>query len=296
MTPAISIIIVSFNTKDITLSCIKSIFDHSPKGLFEVIVVDNNSTDRSADTITKKFPQVKIIKNKTNVGFGSANNQGTKMARGKFLLFLNSDTQFIEDSLSIVLKWASSRSSPFILGCKLLNPDRSLQYSAGFFPSLTKVFAWTLFIDDLPLIKLFFPSYHLEHPNFYSQELKVDWVMGAFIFTTREFFTKSGGFDENMFMYGEEIEWQMRAKNMGASIRFSPATSVIHLGRASSNKVSPALSITGEFNGILYIYQKHYSRISYWLVSVALKLGIFLRMIIFDHTRKGVYREALAKI
>ena len=157
--PILSIIIVSYNTADITLNCLKSIIQD--KGLnqidYEIIIIDNNSQDDSLTKINRfkinlksKNISLKLIANKTNHGFGKANNQGLKIASGNYILFLNSDTLILHSAISQSLDWLCSHPESSTCTAQLLNQDKTIQASGGFFPNLGNVFTWCLNLDDLP--------------------------------------------------------------------------------------------------------------------------------------------------
>ena len=151
----LSIITISFNTREILTDCIKSVIKYTKGITYEIIVVENDSKDGSLERIKeleKKYPEVKLVDAKANIGFGRANNLGAKNAKGEYLLLLNSDTlvfdNAIKESLDAIKKIPNAES----FSCKLLNADKSVQASGGHFPTFGNVFAWQFFIDDLPLI------------------------------------------------------------------------------------------------------------------------------------------------
>lgn len=304
----VSVIIVNFNTKKLTEQAISSVYKFTKGIIFEIIVVDNASTDGSQQLITKKFPQVRLISNKKNVGFGAANNQGMETANGKYLFLLNSDAYFMENSLKKLfdlsegpsLKTANQpetepksfkRDGPlFVLAPLLLNEDRSVQQSAGYLPNLLQVFSWMSFLDDLPFGYLLSP-YHVDNDGFYKKESEVGWTTGAAMFIPKKVFTKTGGFDENIFMYGEEVEWCWRIKKAGFKVIFSPVTKLVHIGRGSQNKnLLPA--IIGEYKGLIFLYKKHKGAVSLQILMLLLKIGALARILIFG----AIGRRELAKI
>ena len=171
--PILSIIIVSYNTADITINCLKSIF--ADKGLsqtpYEIIIVDNNSQDDSLKKIEAlKKDSLKIIKNKTNAGFGKANNQGLKIAQGNYILYLNSDTLILHSAISQSLDWLCSHPESCICTAQLLNKDGTIQASGGYFPNLANVFTWCLSLDDLPLVNRLVKPLHPHTPTFYTKD------------------------------------------------------------------------------------------------------------------------------
>lgn len=284
----VSVIIVSYNTAKLTLKCLEAVF--KSKGVeLEVIVVDNNSTDGTVEQINKIFRDkvIKIIRNKKNLGFGTANNQGMKIARGEYILLLNSDC-FIEEA---TLQQAQDNLvNADVLGCKLLNQDGSIQQSWGYFPTLRRIMQMMLFIDNLPFIRNFADSIHVRAMNRYNSSHEVDWVTGAFIFMKREVYEQSGGFDENFFMYGEEIEWQYRIKKQGFVIRFDPTLSAIHLVGASSPTRAPA--VVGEIEGWKYWFAKYYPGWQEFGLRLIVLVGCGLR-IILKPKWSDFYRDAV---
>ncbi|HCE30641.1 MAG: Glycosyl transferase family 2 [Candidatus Curtissbacteria bacterium GW2011_GWA1_40_47] len=292
----LSVIIVNWNTKRLLEDCLESIYrytnndrsladarDDEKRGKnisFEVIVADNGSTDGSQTMVKEKFPKAKLILNKANLGFTKANNQGIKIAKGEYILLLNSDTYLIENSLEKLLDKARSiRGDLGAIGPLLLNEDRSIQQSVGFFPHLPQVFWWMSFIDDLPGGTLLKP-YHVDHDSFYRKDQKVDWVTGAAILVPRDVITKVDSLDEKIFMYGEEVEWCWRIKNAGHKIYFTPTTKIIHIGRGSSRKI-PTSAFIGEYKAVLYFYQKYKGKFSLQIVRLLLKIGALARIIVF---------------
>ena len=289
----LSVIIVNWNTKKLLFDCLSSIYKITRGIEFEVVVVDNGSTDDSTFMVKSKFPQVKLILNKSNLGFTKANNQGIKSAKGEYILLLNSDTYLIENSLQKLVRKAHElqyrgstpkgvgplKSEFGALGPQLLNENRSIQQSAGFFPHLPQVFWWMSFIDDLPG-GIFLKPYHVDHDSFYQKDHQVDWVTAAAILVPREVIVKVGMLDEKIFMYGEEVDWCYRIKRQGYKVYFSPATKIIHIGRGSSGQISKN-AILGEYQGLIYFYKKHKNRLSLQIARLLLKIGALSRVIIF---------------
>src|SRR3990167_4270533 len=277
-------------SKKLIENCLASIFRFTEDVNFEVIVVDNGSEDDSPKLVKEKFPQVKLIPNKENLGFTKANNQGIKISKGKYILLLNSDTYLIENSFRKLLDKARSIGESLgSLGPLLLNKDRSIQQSAGFSPHLLQVFWWMTFIDDLPGGTVLEP-YHVDHESFYKKDQEVGWVTAAAILVPKAVIAKVGAFDEKIFMYGEEVEWCYRIKKAGYKVYFSPSTQIVHIGRGSSGKISQN-AIIGEYRGIIYFYQKHKDKVSLQITRVLLKIGALARILIFGATG----RKSLAK-
>ena len=274
MKPQLSIIIVNYNTADLTLSCLASINKYLDLSQIEIILVDNKSKDNSIKLISEKFPSVKIISNPENYGFGKANNIGAQKACGNYLLFLNSDTKFTSNALTPLLAKADPQT---IYGIKLLNANGSLQPSAGYFPTLRRLVNQMFFIDDLSIFSL--TKYQQTEKSFYQKDHWVDWVTGAFIFIPKQIFNQIHGFDDKIFMYGEEVDLCYRAKQIGAKVKYLSLPKIYHLkGGSSRNGFERA--ILGEFKGLVTFYKKHWPAKLPQLKFI-LKLGALLRILVF---------------
>lgn len=287
----LSIIIVNFNTQRITLDCIKSI-NEKTKGIeYEIILIDNASKDGSVNAISKLKEHnsklnLKIIENKKNLGFGPGNNQGIRMAKGEFILLLNTDTLIHDNVLSEIVDWMRKNEKVGVATCALKNKDGSLQGTGGYFPTLFRVFAWMFFLEDIPLLDALIKPFHPVHGQspFYKgtsqfkKPREQDWVTGAFLLTRRDVINKVGNFDEDYFMYTEEVDFCFRVKKAGWQIWYLPKWSITHLGGASSTAEFPIVS---EYKGIKIFYSKHYPPWQHFLLRIFLKTGAFLRMIIF---------------
>lgn len=231
----LSIIIVSFNTKEITANCIKSIYNAKWRSEYEVILVDNNSQDGSVENIRQNFPDVKVIANSDNKLFSIANNQGAAIARGEYLLLLNSDTIVDSDNLQKMIDFYETCDSRVVcIGPKILNPDGSLQ-SCGFPQWGGSIMNHVL---NLFRVNRFLPVHWLfptleYNPNKTHQ---VGWVSGSCMMIRRELYNKLGGLNENLVFYGEEPEFGYRTKKLGYKTIYFPEATIIHLGGASTDK------------------------------------------------------------
>lgn|SRR3989344_2921520 len=271
----LSVIIVSFNTREITLKCLDCVYRSEGTGEFEVIVVDNASTDGSVEAVAKNFPKVKLIKNSDNAGFAIGNNQGMKAATGETMLLLNSDCFVMWDTLAKASA-AMTRTKADILGCQLLNPDGTWQPSWGYFPTLRRIGQMMVFVDNLPIIRDGIDSIHVRSEMRGTVEQSVDWVTGAFMMLTRDVFAKTGGLDEKYFMYGEEMEWQYRAVKLGCKIWYAPAAQAVHMLGASSSDRGPA--VVGEMKGWMKWFGKHNPAWQRKILPFVIILGCGLRI------------------
>jgi GT2 family glycosyltransferase len=304
----LSIIIVSFNTSQITLDCLKSVF--ADKGLefdlnktnqnekipTEIIVIDNDSHDNSVVQL-KKVKNITLIANKENSGFGKANNQGIKIAQGNYILLLNSDTIVLHSAISQSLIWLSAHPEAHMCTAQLLNKDLSIQASGGYFPNLANTIAWSFGFDDLPLFNSLVKPFHPHTPQFYTHEKlflkdhQQDWVTGAFMLIRRSVVNQTKGFDESYFMYGEEVEWayRMHLAFPKSQCWYLVSPQIIHLGGASAVKRSDP--IVREYTGVISFFQRHRPQWQTNLVKKILKINAFLRSLIIP-----IYKEVCSKI
>lgn len=232
--PLLSIVIVSWNTRDILADCLTSIFQHTQVLNFEVIVVDNASADCTVEMLKSDFPQVKVFTNDSNLGFARACNQGMRASEGRLILLLNSDTFVRDDVIVGMTDYMLSRPEVSMAGCQLRYPDGRIQHSA--YRSLS---IWRSLFEDLWLYKLVSSPRREEmllggywHND---REMESDWLAGAFMMLRRDLFEGVGGFSEDFFMYGEDSEWCMRIRRAGHRIFYNPDGVVYHIGSVSSD-------------------------------------------------------------
>ncbi|MFZ5845285.1 MAG: glycosyltransferase family 2 protein [Patescibacteria group bacterium] len=281
----LSIIIVSFNTQGLLRNCLYSVYEglkNSPFS-FEVIVVDNVSTDGTRPMLKKEFPQVRTLLNQENVGFGRANNQGIKIAKGEYILLLNSDTIVLGEALTKLLIFAKSHPHSFV-GPKLLNPDRSPQTSCGPFLTLLVVFAALFLRGDRWGLTRWSPA----------TTRQVDWVSGAALLGPRALFLADLLFDEKIFMYMEELDLLYRAQKKGYLTYFYPEAQIVHLGSGSSQnkKKGPVLNI---YRGLIYFYQKHHGLLALLVLKLLLKLKARVSWFLGILTGNSYLRETYAE-
>jgi GT2 family glycosyltransferase len=270
----LSIILISFNTSQITANCIKSIYTSKEIDSvnFEVIVLDNDSKDDSIAVITslqKEYSSLKLIESKENTGFSKGNNLSAKQAKGTYLLFLNSDTVVLDDAISSMLTFYKKHETQVqFVGAKLFNKDMTPQPSCGPFYSLPIVFG-----------ALFLKGDYWGLTRYSPDEIKqVDWVSGACIMTSKHIFEEVKGFDEGIFMYMEEIDLLYRARQKNYITYFYNKAKFIHLGSASSEgKTYPILQV---YNGFLYFYNKHHKGFAMTILKGMLQLKALISLAI----------------
>lgn len=271
----VSVIIVNYNGNKLLDLCLHSLIDCTHGLDFEIIVVDNHSLESDAEKVSSKYPNILLIKNDRNIGFSAANNIGIRHAQGKYILLLNNDTKFHENSLKAVFDFAESCTQDVFIGCKLLNEDGSHQISLVDFDTLTNSFGENFFLYKLfPHSKLF----NRFHANYATEKLpfEVDVVKGAFIFCSSSAVKKLNGFDTSFFFYGEETDLCQRFKKAGGKILFMPNTSVYHLGGASTDK-NLWFKFKNQSIAKIQIYQKHYKGVVGLLLKTFHFVGIFIR-------------------
>ena len=302
----LSVIIVSYNTKELTLKAVnsvaESIKDKSLLEKSEIIVVDNNSSDDTVSLLTKLKSKLAIsltvFRNSENLGFAAANNQGISVAKGDFLLLLNSDTEvlpgILDELLGVFYKYPLSQTSPYeadfdsptdrlgIIACSLRNPDGSCQAQGGLLPSLLTLSMQMFFLDDLPIIGRFLPSTQLRDTTLLESRkdlLSFGWVAGTAMCIRREVIDEIGNLDENIFMYGEDMEYCLRARKHHWDVGIAPRSVVVHHKSASSNQEKALL---GELKGYRYIWAKHKPLWQRRLLELLLRLGIMVRIFVFS--------------
>lgn len=283
--PGVSVVLVSHNTADLTKKSINSIIKSSnySKELIEIILVDNNSTDQTVSVIKKLFPEVKVVVNQKNLGFGAGNNVGVNVSHGEYVLLLNTDAFLSPDTLPTLISRLSADSSLLAVSPILVYEDSGIQQSVGYFPTPTRVTAWMWGLDKIPVIKTLFPEpYHFFDTKLYNRNLSADWLMGAVVLLRRNEYLSVGGFDEDYFMYGEEVElfYRLRLKYPTKKSSLISSVQAIHLGSASTKKTS-AHRLTQELRGIEYFYHKHLPHL-YWYIKLVITIGVLIRLLIFS--------------
>jgi|SRR3989338_1563675 len=268
----LSIIIISYNTKDITEKCIRMVMaslNRDPDIKAEIIVLDNNSTDGSVEMLEKLGKEIRLIKSKENLGFARGNNRAVKDATGKYLMFLNSDTEAVENAVPQLYRLFHDNKHGFdAAGGKLLNTDGTLQASAGRFYTLPVAFAALFLKAD---------SWGLSRSS-PSRAKEIDWVSGACFIIRKSNFERLGGFDEAIFMYWDEVDFFYRARQKGLTVGFFPEPTFIHHEGASSNsRTQPILNV---YTGYRHFYKKHYSPVHLKILRDMLQLKAVLSVVI----------------
>ncbi len=271
----LSIIIINWNTCELLKDCLDSVFENAPKGRdFEIIVVDNASTDGSQDMVKAQFPQVSMIMNDENKGFAAANNQAMDIASGSKILLLNSDTLVHGDVLAKSLDYMDAHWHVGVMGCRVLNADGSLQYSTSQFPSFWNLAVQTLGLDRQHFISAF-RKYRMLDWNRQSERY-VETVSGCFLMVRRVCVEAVGNLDEDFFFFGEETDWCRRIREAGWRVAFAPVGSITHFGGGSSASLNHKRDLMLS-EATIRLHRKH--------SGLFVALSVFLLLLIFNTSR-----------
>jgi len=284
----LSISIVNFNTKYFLEKCLLSIYKNTKHIDFEVFVVDNGSIDGSVEMVKSKFPGIKLIINRENAGFAKANNQAIKESKGRYILLLNSDTEVLPSTFELMVKFMDSHAEVGALGCKLLNPDGSLQRSCRSFPNFLTLFLESTFLDQIFSRKRFFGVYQMTYWD-HDDIREVDQPMGACLMVRRKAVEDVGLLDEDFFMFFEEVDWCYRIKEKGWRIYFLPHAKVIHHGGQSIKKLNLPMFFAWHKSRYRY-FRKRYLHIPPILLKIILIGCSLLQPIIILVILYGIYR------
>jgi len=281
----LSIVIVSWNVKNLLRECLESLYKYTSGIKFEVFVVDNNSSDGSAEMVKELFPQVHLIENKQNLGFSKANNQAIIISKGRYIALLNPDTLLIEDVFSPLVKYADQHNEIGAIGPKILDRGGNFQYScARKLPNLYFDFCrFSGLARKFPKTKIFGSEKMLcvDH----NSSRYVEALSGSCMIVRKEAIDDVGMMDENQFMYADEIEWCKRLFDAGWKIYYYANTSIIHYGGESSKQSGIFITIETA-KSHYYYYEKHKGKI-YALAYSTLLLFFSL----FKYVRTLLYRS-----
>ncbi|MBW7885133.1 MAG: glycosyltransferase family 2 protein [Caldilineaceae bacterium] len=271
----VSIIIVSWNTRQLLEECLESVQDELAalgNAAVETFVVDNASDDGSVAMVQARFPWVQRIENRTNIGFARANNQAIAVSSGEYVLLLNPDTRLLPGALATLVSFMEQTPAAGAAGSRLLNADGSLQRSCYRAPTVAREF-WRLFhLDKLyPFAEYPIHSWPAASPR------TVDIVQGASMIIRRRALEDAGTLDETYFMYSEEVDLCERIRRAGWEIYWVPGSAVIHYGGQSTRQVADAMFIR-LYEGKILFFRKHYGPLAVWLYKIVLFLSSLPRI------------------
>jgi hypothetical protein len=284
----VSIIVVAWNVRELLRNCLQSVYTETKGTEFEVIFVDNGSSDGSAEMVRKEFPQARVIANPDNKGFTKANNQAIEIARGRYVLLLNSDTIVLDNAIARTVQFADAHPEAAVVGCRVLNPDRSLQRSCFRFYSTLN-----MLLEVLCLSRAFPSSPFFGRNRYggwdYNSEREVDVVVGCFSLLRMEAIRRVGVMDERLFVYGDDMDWCRRFVEAGWKVMFTPAGRIVHYWGQTTRKEADRFDL--QYHGAVLINVKtHYGpvtfalcrlltagyllqRVPYWLLKAARRKG-----------------------
>lgn len=272
----LSVVIVNWNTRDLLSQCIQSALQGMDRLSFEVIVVDNASSDGSTQLLHERFPGVSVIANQTNVGFACANNQAIAVSRGRYILLLNSDAIVHASAPALMVEFMDSHPEAAVVGAKLFNPDGSFQASYGDFPGIFSELALSAGIDRLIFGKDF-PS----HSAAESIEIRnVDWVGGACLAARRSAVESVGPLDESYFMYSEEMDWCFRFRQHGWQVFFLPAAQATHRKGQSSVQADEQRAIWLH-EGRMRFYARHHNGSAARFLSLSCRIIAVVKAVVW---------------
>lgn len=279
----LSIIIVNWNTRELLHQCIESICQPQNRDDIEIIVVDNASTDASPEMVKHTFPRIKLIQNKSNMGFAAANNQGLQICSGELILLLNSDTQVLNGALDKCVDYMKLHGKVGALGCRVLYPDGTFQSSYFRFERLRDLAyhhclgfsTWIRLLCRLGFKTLNLPSRYWG--QVFTAEKQVDAVAGCFLLTRRSVIDAVGCLDEDFFFYGEEEEWCFRVRRAGWAIMYFPFAEIIHIHGASAKMLSKFLTLAGA-KARLLVLEKTRGFLTAWLGNLIMTIGMLPRL------------------
>ncbi len=276
----LSIIIVNWQTKNLLKKCLESIFRYGKNVDYELIIIDNNSTDSSKEFLLGfTHDKSSVILNNQNNGFAKAVNQGIRLANGRYILLLNPDIEIKENTLRKMIDFMEENPKVGIVGGKILNPDGSIQLSVRKFPDLiSQIFVLLklhhFFKNFLPIKRYFALDFD------YRKTQEVEQVMGSFFMIRKKVIDEVGQFDENFFLWFEEVDFCKRVKNKGWQIFYYPETEVIHQKAGSFSQVSPFKN-QWQFNkSLLYYFKKNHSFLSYLILLIISPFSLILSAIV----------------
>jgi len=283
--PDASVIVVSWNTRDLLLDCIRSVMERSGSLELEIIVVDNGSVDGSPEAVRDAFPRVKLIRNATNLGFARANNAGMSASAGKYLCLINSDVIVTANCIRAMYDYMESRPQVGMLGPQIVGRDGEVQRSCMGFPNIWNSLCRALALDSIfPGTKAFGSQLLTYWPHDTTRE--VDVVNGCFWMIRREALETVGPLDEDFFIYAEDIDWCRRFRANGWKVVFFAGAQAVHLGGASSARMPVRFYLEMHRANLRY-WQKHHGRRAQHLYRFTLMLH--------DAVRLAAYALALAR-
>jgi len=272
----LSIVIVNWNTREFLSRCLKAVYDTTSHLDFQVIVVDNGSTDGSQEMVQQAFPDVHLIANQENLGFAGANNQAIRHSQGRYVLLLNSDAFVGENTIEQMVAFMDAHPEAGMAGCKLRYEDGRLQPSCYSFPSLLTELWIATQLDKLFPKSPVFGKYRMTFWG-YDNVRQVDVILGAFMLVRSTAITQVGLMDERYFMYSEEVDWCYRFKEKGWKIYFNPGVEAVHVGGGTTRQVRAEMLVQ-MYRSRIDFFRKYHGRLQAMLLKLIIAFNCLLRL------------------
>jgi GT2 family glycosyltransferase len=270
----VSVIIVNYNTFQVTCNCIESIICYTKEVSYEIVLVDNASSECDADDFLKKFPGITLVKSPVNGGFAKGNNLGIAASKGKIVLLLNSDTYLQEDCISESVLYYESQSNIGVLGIKMIYPDGRIQHTARKFRSVS--WEWLDLLRFIPMLLPYTKRAKLMLGKYFKSDfdMECDWLNGAYFMFSRSILPKKKGekLDERFFMYGEDHLWCYQIQQLGYKNYFLSTAEVVHINNASTKKQNRLRLILVMINHELQIMQQRVGKGLYYYTFCSIYL------------------------
>lgn len=276
----LSVIIVNWNTSSFLAECLHSLATHPPSTDHEIIVVDNASDDFDAEVFTSRFPQVRFIRNDSNLGYAAGNNQGIRQSRGEYILLLNPDTRVTEGALDSLVAFMDTHPDAAACGAKLVRPNGSVELSVRSFPYPLAIACEFAGLSRLWPTCRIVGRYRMRWFS-YDKEAEVDQPMGSCLILRRRAIEDVGLLDDAFPIFFNEVDWLYRAKMKGWKVYFTPRAVVIHHGGAATRRADRRKMIRESHESLVRFYDKHFKDklppVLYHLIVALVRLGVFVR-------------------
>jgi N-acetylglucosaminyl-diphospho-decaprenol L-rhamnosyltransferase len=277
----LSCIIVNYKNSEPLKDCMASLYQTVQGIDFETIIVDNSEIDLGLQPLRELYPKAQFVSNSSNVGFAKANNQAAKIAQGEVLIFLNPDTILSDQAIDSMYRYYCSHKETGVLGPKVVDPEGSLQYSCRRYPTL-----WTGLFNRYSILSRLFPenrftSQYLMRDFNHNEIRQVDWLSGCCLMVSKNTFEKSHGFDENYFLFNEDVDLCRTIKQAGKEVTYFPEATIIHKVSTSNSKTTARVIIQRHF-GMMYYFKKYHGQnlLTRWVINFFISLRGITQLLI----------------
>lgn len=281
-----TVVILSYNSKDVTDECLTKVEEavsyarEKLGATIDVVVVDNGSSDGSADMVRERHVGTRLTALHENVGYPKGNNMAMRTITTPYILLLNSDAYVRTTTLADALEYMAGHPEYDILSARLVYPDGSFQASAGYLPTPFRSIRWMFGIESIPIIKYCIRPFHQYKKSFYAHERNLEWASTGFFLLRKKVYDVTHGFDENLFLYMEDVEWCKRIYDNHFTIRYVPQIDIVHLGGFSARKLPTRELVMRHIEGMRYFHKVHYPK-TLKLVTLCLVVGMGIRALFY---------------